>query len=158
MNKILVAFFSATGTTRNVAKKIAKLAEADLFEINPSIPYSRADLNWTDKNSRSSVEMADLNTRVSIANKVENMDQYKTIFVGFPIWWYKAPHIINSFLEQYDLKGKKIIPFATSGGSGMGKTNTYLAPSCKGADLVEGKVINGHMSCQALKEWIESIK
>lgn len=119
MAKSLVAYFSASGVTKRAAEVLAKAAEADLHEIKPAVPYSEADLNWMNKKSRSSVEMADPSSRPEIANKVENMDQYDTVFVGFPIWWYVAPTIINTFLEQYDFLGKKIVLFATSGGSGF---------------------------------------
>lgn len=139
MAKSLVAYFSATGTTKKAAEKVALVKGADLFEIVPEIPYTAADLDWTDKKSRSSLEMSDYSSRPSIKSKVADMDGYDVIYVGFPIWWYVAPTIINTFLESYDLTGKTIIPFATSGGSGMGKTNDYLAPSCKGATLKEGK-------------------
>ena len=124
--KILVAYFSASGVTERAAKALAKAAKADLFEIKPEIPYTDADLNWMDKKSRSSVEMNNPAPRPAIAEKVANMEQYEAVFVGFPIWWYVAPTIINTFLESYDFSGKTIIPFATSGGSGMGKT--YFPP------------------------------
>lgn len=139
MAKKLVAYFSATGTTAKVAEKVALVKGADLFEIVPEEPYTAEDLNWTDKNSRSSLEMSDPSSRPAVKNRVENMGEYGVIYVGFPIWWYVAPTIINTFLESYDLTGKTVIPFATSGGSGMGKTNEHLAPSCKGAVLKEGK-------------------
>lgn len=139
MSKKLVAYFSATGTTRKVAQTLAEATGADLFEIVPEIPYSAADLNWNDRASRSSKEMADRSSRPAISSCVSDIDVYDTVFVGFPIWWYVAPTIVNSFLEQYDFSGKKVIPFATSGGSGMGETNTRLAPSCPGAMLLPGK-------------------
>lgn len=153
MNKTLVAYFSASGTTAKLAKTLAKAIGADLHEIQPEKPYTTADLNWQDKKSRSSIEMNDKSFRPAVANKVENMAQYDTVFVGFPIWWYVAPTIINTFLEQYDLAGKKIIPFATSGGSGMGNTNQELAASCKGATLLEGKRFNNSVSEANLKAW-----
>lgn len=153
MNKTLVAYFSASGTTAKLAKTLAKAVEADLHEIKPKKPYTTADLNWQDKKSRSSIEMDDKTFRPAVANKVENMAQYDAIFVGFPIWWYVAPTIINTFLEQYDLAGKKIIPFATSGGSGMGNTNQELAASCKGATLLEGKRFGNSVSEADLKAW-----
>lgn len=139
--KKLVAYFSPTGTTKALAERLAKAIEADVFEIEPEVPYTKADLDWMDKNSRSTVEMNDLTSRPAIAKKCANMADYDVIFVGFPIWWYIAPTIINTFLESYDLTGKTIVPFATSGGSGMGKTNEKLADSCKGARLLEGKVL-----------------
>lgn len=153
MNKTLVAYFSASGTTAKLAKTLAKAVGADLHEIQPEKPYTTADLNWQDKKSRSSIEMDDKAFRPAVANKVENMAQYDTVFVGFPIWWYVAPTIINTFLEQYDLAGKKVIPFATSGGSGMGNTNQELADSCKGATLLEGKRFSNSVSEADLKAW-----
>ena len=122
MRKILVAYFSASGVTKGVAQRLAKVAGADLFEIRPAVPYTQADLNWTDKKSRSSVEMNDPLSRPEIAEMLPNMADYDTVFVGYPIWWYVAPHIINTFVESYDLSGKTLVAFATSGGSGIGKT------------------------------------
>lgn len=118
-NKTLVAYFSATGTTKKVAEQIAKDQKADLFEIKPTVAYTAADLDWRDKQSRSSVEMNDKSSRPEMAGKVEKMDQYSVVYIGFPIWWYVAPHIINTFIESHKLEGKTIIPFATSGGSGI---------------------------------------
>ena len=155
--KILVAYFSASGVTAKAAEKLAEAAQADLYEIKPKIPYTRADLDWTDKKSRSSVEMNDKASRPAIAGKVENMEEYDTVFIGFPIWWYVAPTIINTFLESYDFSGKTIIPFATSGGSGMGRTNENLKPSCPGAVLMPGKMLNGSLSETELKNWVENI-
>lgn len=123
MSKILVAYFSASGVTKNAAEKLAKAANADLFEIKPVRPYTDADLDWTDKKSRSTVEMNDLSSRPEIANKCENMGSYDVVFVGFPIWWYVEPRIIDTFLESYDFSEKTVIPFATSGGSRLGKTS-----------------------------------
>ena len=151
--KTLVAYFSASGTTKMVANRLAGAIGADLFEIEPKIPYSNQDLDWTNKNSRSSLEMNDRSSRPEVAKKVANMEQYDKIFVGFPIWWYVAPTIVNSFLEQYDLSGKTIVPFATSGGSGMGETNKHLAPSCKGAVLKDGKRFATYVSEEGLKAW-----
>ena len=150
MSKTLVAYFSASGVTAKVAGNLAKAAGADIFEIKPAVPYSEADLNWQDKESRSSVEMRDAASRPEMAGKAERREEYGTIFLGFPIWWYVAPHIINSFLEAHDLSGKKIVLFATSGGSGFGKTVAGLAPSCPGAEIVEGKVLNGKQSQEQL--------
>ena len=141
MAKKLVAYFSASGVTKRVAEKLAKEQGANLFEIRPVQPYTDADLNWMDKKSRSTLEMKDKRSRVEIAEKVENMDQYDEIFVGFPIWWGVAPHIINSFLEQYDLSGKTISPFATSGGSGFGRSNKELEPSAPGAKFNPGRML-----------------
>lgn len=155
MSKTLVAYFSASGVTASLAKRLAESVGADLHEILPQTPYSDADLNWNDSKSRSSIEMKDKTFRPEIANRVENMEQYDRIFVGFPIWWYVAPTIINTFLEQYDLKGKKVIPFATSGSSGMGDTNKELRSSCPGADLLEGKRFAANAGEKELKSWAE---
>lgn len=155
--KILVAYFSASGVTAKAAKALAEAAGADLYEIKPEKPYTREDLNWNDRKSRSSVEMNDKTSRPAIEGKVADMAQYQTVFVGFPIWWYVAPTIINTFLESYDFSGKTVVPFATSGGSGMGKTNTGLAPSCPGAVLLDGKMLNGMQSQAVLKAWVESL-
>lgn len=156
--KILVAYFSASGVTAKAAKKLAEAAGADIFEIKPEIPYTSADLNWMDKKSRSSLEMNDPASRPAIAEKVADMGQYEAVFVGFPIWWYVAPTIINTFLESYDFSGKTIIPFATSGGSNLGKTNDKLKPSCPGATLKQGKMLNGGLSEDALKKWVADLK
>ena len=158
MSKKLVAYFSASGVTASLAKNLAAAIGADLFEIEPVIRYGKADLDWTNKKSRSSVEMNDKSSRPAVAKKLGNMSEYDEVFVGFPIWWYIAPTIVNTFLEGYDLAGKTIIPFATSGGSGMGETNEYLANSCKGAKLLEGKVFKLSASADALRTWAESCK
>lgn len=158
MKNILVAYFSATGTTAELAEKLAKVTGAKLHEIKPQQPYTSSDLDWMNKKSRSSVEMNDKSFRPAIANQVEDMTQYDTIFLTFPIWWYVAPTIINTFLEQYDLTGKKIIPVATSGGSGMGNTNKELLLSCVGAELKEGKVFPVHVNENELKAWVEKYK
>lgn len=155
--RTLVAYFSANGVTAKAAQKLAEAAGADLYEIKPEVPYTHADLDWMDKKSRSSVEMKDPASRPAIVGRLENMDSYDQIFVGFPIWWYVAPTIINTFLESYDFSGKTIIPFATSGGSGMGKTNEKLQPSCPGATLLQGKVLNGRLSERELKDWIKEL-
>lgn len=158
MKKILVAYFSASGETKKLAKTIAGVTGGDLFEIAPQVPYTAADLDWMDAGSRSTVEMKDKKSRPAIAGQVQDMGQYETVFVGFPIWWYQAPRIIETFLESYDFTGKKVVPFATSGGSGMGSTNKALAPSCKGAKLLEGKVFKLSASTDALRTWAESCK
>ena len=157
MSKKLVAYFSASGVTAFLAKNLAAAIGADLFEIEPVIRYAKADLDWTNKKSRSSVEMNDKSSRPAVAKKLGNMSEYDEVFVGFPIWWYIAPTIVNTFLEGYDLAGKTIIPFATSGGSGMGETNEYLANSCKGAKLVEGKVFRRNADADELKKWAEEV-
>lgn len=155
MKKKLVAYFSASGVTAKAAETLATAIGADLYKIEPAQPYSNADLDWTNKKSRSSVEMNDPDSRPAITGKVSNMQVYDIVFVGFPIWWYVAPTIINTFLESYDLSGKTIIPFATSGGSGIGRTNEKLLPSCPGATLLTGKILNGKLDHAALKEWAE---
>ena len=156
MSKKLVAYFSASGVTAKYAKKLSEITGADLFEIKPSIKYTDADLDWMDKNSRSTVEMKNPDSRPEIAEKLSDMEQYDTIFVGFPIWWYVAPTIIDTFLESYDFSGKTIIPFATSGGSGMGKTEEVLRKVCPNADIKNGKVVN-RMSAQELADWVNSL-
>lgn len=152
MSKKLVAYFSAGGVTKKAAERLAKAAGADLFEIRPATPYTDADLNWMDKKSRSSVEMNDPASRPKIAEVCQNMPDYDTVFVGFPIWWYVAPRIIAAFVESYDFTGKTMIPFATSGGSGMGKTLEELKKLCPGADWREGRMFNG-ISDQELADW-----
>ena len=157
MKKALVAYFSASGVTASLAKKLATAAGADLYEITPEVPYTSADLNWHDKGSRSSVEMADPGSRPAISGEPLDSSEYDVIFVGFPIWWYVAPTVVNTFLESLDLTGKTVVPFATSGGSGMGKTNERLAPSCSGARLLNGKVFPRSVSDAELKNWIASL-
>lgn len=152
--KSIVVYFSASGITAKVAEKLSDAIGADLFEIRPEIPYTKEDLYWMDKNSRSSIEMSNPESRPVIKEKRENMDSYDTVFIGFPIWWYVAPTIINSFLESYDFSGKKIIPFATSGGSKMGDTNKMLQPSCPGAILLEGKVFPVDVKMSDLCDWV----
>ena len=154
--RILVAYFSARGTTAVTAKNLAEAVGADLYEIRPAVPYTNADLDWTDKTSRSSVEMNNKSGRPALADTDADIAAYDVIFVGFPIWWYVAPTIINTFLESYDFSGKTIIPFATSGGNGMGKTNEELEKSCPGAKLMEGKLLNG-VSGTEMKTWAESV-
>lgn len=158
MGKKLVAYFSASGVTRGVAQKLAEAANADLYEITPEVPYTEADLDWRDENARSTVEMNQPSFRPAITGRVENMEEYDTVFVGFPIWWYVAPTIINTFLESYDLTGKKIVPFATSGGSGMGETNQKLKTSCGEALLIDGKILNSGMSRDFLAAWVDGLR
>ncbi len=155
MSKTLVAYFSASGTTKRVAEQLAEAVGADIYEIQPAVAYTRADLNWNDKKSRSTVEMNDPSSRPVLADQDAHVEDYDKIFLGFPIWWYVAPTIINTFLESYDFSGKTIVLFATSGGSGFGKTVSRLAPSCPGAEIREGKLLNGRLSQQGLKEWAE---
>ena len=158
MSKKLVAYFSASGVTAKAAKNLAEAAGADLFEIKPEVPYTQADLDWHDKNSRSSVEMRDSKSRPQIAAGDARIADYDVIFVGFPIWWYVAPTIINTFLESYDFAGKTIILFATSGGSGFGKAVEGLKGSVADSTVIrEGKLMNGNPSVAELKDWVESL-
>ena len=153
MNKTLVAYFSCGGDTAMVAKQLAKAANADLFAIKPVVPYTEADLDWHDKNSRTSVEMRTQESP-EIAERVENMDEYDTVFVGFPIWWYLAPTIINGFLKSYDFSGKTVIPFATSGGSELGKAETVLqAKTSRETNWLPGKLLNGDLTIDDMREW-----
>lgn len=154
MSKKLVAYFSASGVTKAAAERLAKAAKADLFEIKPAVPYTQADLDWMNKKSRSSVEMNNPNSRPEIAEKVSNMGDYDTVLIGFPIWWYVAPTIINTFVESYDFSGKTIVPFATSGGSGMGRTVDVLKPLCPAADWKKGKMLN-RVSDRELEDWVK---
>lgn len=142
MSKALVAYFSATGTTMNVATRLARVADGDLFAIAPANPYTSADLDWRDKQSRSTLEAANPSCRPVIASRVEHIEDYNTIFLGFPIWWYVAPAIVSTFLESYDLAGKTVVLYATSGGSGMGKTASILRTSAPGAKIVDGGILN----------------
>lgn len=157
MSRKLVAYFSASGVTAKVAESLSEAIGADVYAIEPMVPYTKADLNWMDKNSRSSVEMKDPNSRPEIAERRDNMDEYDVIFLGFPIWWYVAPTIINTFLESYDLSGRTIIPFATSGGSDMGKTNEKLQPSCPNSTLLDGKVFKINVTKAELVNWEEGL-
>ena len=157
MAKVLVAYFSASGVTAKVAEKLSKAINADLYEIAPEDPYAKADLNWMNKKSRSSVEMNDRSSRPAIGNKVENMDQYDTVFVGFPIWWYREPSIIDTFMESYDFTGKTIIPFATSGGSGLGESYKNLQTLAPGAKVTDGERFSAGISEEKLKAWAEEI-
>lgn len=158
MSKKLVAFFSTSGVTRNVAKALAEAANADLYEIRPKVPYTTADLNWQNENSRSSVEMRDKSSRPALADSDAMIADYDVVFVGFPIWWYVAPTIINTFLESYDFAGKTIVLFATSGSSGFGKTVENLEESVStDATLIEGRLLNGRPSKDELAAWVMSL-
>ena len=158
MSKNLVAYFSASGITKNVAETLSKVLNSDIYEIKPKVPYTNADLNWMDKNARSTVEMKDYSSRPDITDKDANIDAYDTIFVGFPIWWYIAPTIINTFLEAYDFSNKKIILFATSGGSGFGNAVKNLKPSVdETCEIIEGKILNSNVSEESLKNWVDSL-
>ena len=156
MSKKLVAFFSASGTTKKVAQMIAEEAKADLFEIEPKVPYTKLDLDWMNKKSRSSMEMSDKKIRPQITDTDAHIEEYDTIILGFPIWWYVAPTIVNTFLEKYDFSGKKIVLFATSGGSGFGNTVKELKPSAPGAEIVEGKLLN-RANKQEIEKWVKSL-
>lgn len=156
--KTLVAYFSASGQTAKLAKTLAGVTGGDLFEIAPETAYTGADLDWMDKKSRSTIEMKDPKSRPAIAGKVADMAQYDTVFVGFPIWWYQAPRIIQTFLESADFSGKTVIPFATSGGSGMGKTVELLRSSCApDTRWNEGKRLSSHASAQEVSAWTKSL-
>ena len=152
MKKALVAYFSATGVTAAAAKKLAQAAQADLFEIKPQVPYTAADLNWRDKNSRSTVEMRDKTSRPAMVDADAHIADYDTVFLGFPIWWYVAPTIINTFLERWDFSGKTVVLFATSGGSGFGKTLAALKGSVSASTVLrEGGLLNGEITNSELE-------
>jgi len=156
MTKNLVAYFSASGTTKNVAEKLAVAADADIYEIKPAVPYTAEDLSWTNKGSRSSKEMMDVSSRPEIIDDGFSVEPYDIIYLGFPIWWYLAPTIVNTFLEKHDFSNKKIILFATSGGSRFGKTADGLRPSVSPTTkIIEGELLNGNPDIENLKQWIE---
>ena len=157
MSKTLVAYFSASGVTASVAKKLAAAVGADLFEILPERFYTDDDLNWKDCRSRSSVEMNDRSCRPTIASAVENMAQYDAVFVGFPVWWYREPSIIDTFMEAYDFSGKKVVPFCTSGGSGLGDSAQNMQALAPGAAVVNGKRFSPSVSDGELKAWADSV-
>lgn len=155
--KVLVVYFSATGNTKQVAEKIASLSGADLAEIIPEKPYTADDLNYRNENSRANLEQRDQAVRPKMSQNIPNIDKYDVILIGHPIWWGEEPRIIDTFLESYDFTGKKVIPFATSGGSGMGKTNEELKDSCKGAKLLEGRRFSASAKEAELKSWAEKM-
>ncbi len=157
MSSKLVAYFSASGTTARAAQNLARAIDADLFEIVPEQPYSSADLSWNNSSSRSSVEMNDDACRPGVSSMVDHMESYNTIFVGFPIWWYVEPRIIDTFLEAYNFEGKTIIPFATSGGSGLGKAPQRMQEIAKGSTVKPGKMLNGHQSAESLRLWVSEM-
>ena len=158
MSKKLVAYFSASGVTAKVADILADAVGADIYEICPAVPYTKADLNWMDKTSRSTIEMNDNSIRPAIADMNANIEAYDEIFLGFPIWWYVAPTIINTFLESYDFSGKKIILFATSGGSKFGNTVAELKPSVSATtEIIEGKLLNGTQTFETVRAWTENL-
>ena len=154
---VLVAYFSATGTTAKAAKALANAVGGELYEIKPAVPYTSADLNWMDKNSRSSVEMKDAHSRPALADTDAPVAGHDVIFLGFPVWWYVAPTILNTFLEAYDFTGKTIVLFATSGGSGLGKSAAGLRVSAPGAKIVDGRMLNGRLNEAELKAWAEGL-
>ena len=153
----LVAYFSATGTTARAAKALANAVGGELYEIKPAVPYTSADLNWMDKGSRSSVEMKDVHSRPALADTDAPVAGHDVIFLGFPVWWYVAPTILNTFLEAYDFTGKTIVLFATSGGSNLGKSAAGLRPSAPGAKIVDGRMLNGRLNEAELKAWAEGL-
>ena len=155
MANTLVAYFSPGGTTAGVAQKLANVTGADLFEIKPKVLYTSADLDWNNPKSRSSLEMAELSTRPEIMFKNKNMDKYDTVFLGFPIWWYREPSIIDTFMEAYDFSGKTVVPFATSGGSGLGDSAANMQALAKGSKVVEGKRFGRSASASELRIWAE---
>ena len=156
-HKVLVAYFSATGTTKGVAEHIANGLNADIYEIVPEDPYTDADLNYNDNNSRTTIEMNDPNARPAISGSVENMEQYDIIFVGYTIWWGEAPRIVSTFMESYDFSGKTIVPFCTSGGSGIGSSASNLERLTSGATWLDGRRLNGSDSQDTVMEWVNSI-
>ncbi len=157
MSKTLVAYFSCTSTTEDAAKRISAAAGADLYKIEPKVPYTQADLDWNNRDSRTSVEMRDFSCRPEIVGGVHNMQSYDVVFVGFPIWWYNAPSIIKTFLESYDFGGKKLVCFATTGGGDLKKAEAVLAALVKNATWLPGKIVTGDLSEPDLKAWVESV-
>lgn len=157
MSSKLVAYFSASGTTARAAQNLARAIDADLFEIVPEQPYSSADLNWNNSSSRSSVEMNDDACRPGVSSMVDHMESYDTVFVGFPIWWYVEPRIIDTFLESYNFEGKTIVPFAASGGSGLGKAPQRMQTIAKDSTVKPGKMLNGHQSAESLRLWVSEM-
>ncbi len=153
MAKALVAYFSASGVTAKVSEKLANAIGADLYEIEPAVPYTKADLNWMDKKSRSTLEMQDRACRPAIGNRVADMAQYGVMFVGFPVWWYREPSIIDTFMEAYDFTGKTVVPFCTSGGSGLGDSAANMQALAKSAKVVEGKRFGARASADELGKW-----
>ena len=155
--KTLIAYFSASGVTARAAREMAEAIGADLYEIRPAQPYTAADLNWMDRHSRSTIEMKDPKSRPAIAARSRIWSQYDTVFVGFPIWWYQAPRIIETFLESYDFSGKTVIPFATSGGSGMGGEDVLRSACSKGTKWLPGKRLSSRESMASVQKWVESL-
>nr|WP_320024296.1 flavodoxin [uncultured Acetobacterium sp.] len=159
MSKELVAYFSASGVTAQVAKTLAEAVNADIYQIKPAVPYTPADLNWRDKKSRSTLEMEDPTSRPELEDKNTDVENYDVIFLGFPIWWYVAPHLVNTFLETYDFSNKTIVLFATSGGSGFGKTIKNLKDSVSAITTIkEGRLLNKRMSPDELATWVKQLE
>lgn len=156
-SRILVAYFSATNTTEGVAERMAEGLNADLYEIIPQEPYTDADLDYNDKSSRSTIEMNDPDSRPAILGSVENMEQYDIVFIGFPIWWGDAPRIVSTFVESYDFSGKTVIPFCTSGGSGIGSSGSNLEQLTSGAEWLAGKKLGGSDSKDVIMEWVNGL-
>lgn len=156
-HKALVAYFSATGTTKGVAEHIANGLNADIYEIVPEEPYTDADLDYNDNNSRTTIEMNDPDARPVISGSVENLEQYDTVFIGYPIWWGEAPRIASTFMESYDFSGKTIVPFCTSGGSGIGSSASNLERLTSGATWLDGRRLNGSDSQDTVMEWVNSL-
>ena len=155
--KILVAYFSATNTTEGVAETIADSLSADIYEIVPEQPYTDDDLNYHDDNSRSTIEMNDSSARPAISGSVEDMEQYSIVFIGYPIWWGDAPRILSTFVEKYDFSGKTIVPFCTSGGSGVGSSATNLEALTDGATWLDGTRLNGGSSHETIVDWVNGL-
>ncbi len=157
-NKILVSYFSASGVTESIAKLLAETTNSDLYEISPEEPYTKEDLDWNNKKSRSSIEMNNLNSRPKIADRDAKIQDYDVIFIGFPVWWYIAPTIINTFIESYDFKGKTVIPFATSGGSGIENCEKFLQRQYPNINWKEGKLLNGRQTKEKLSSWANTLE
>ncbi|MFU7515713.1 flavodoxin [Clostridium sp. HCS.1] len=156
-NKVLVAYFSASGVTESIAKLLAEAINSDIYKINPEVPYTKEDLDWSNKKSRSSIEMKNINSRPKIADRDAKIEDYDVIFIGFPVWWYIAPTIINTFIERYDFKGKTVIPFATSGGSGIENCEVILQKQYPNIDWKKGKLLNGRQTKEKLLSWTNTI-
>ena len=157
MSSVLVAYFSASGNTADIAVRMADILNADLFKIEPEQPYTKADLDWDDELSRSSVEMKDRSSRPGISGKIYDISIYDTIFIGFPIWWFREPSIIDTFMESYAFDGIKVVPFATSGTSGMGEAADNIQDLAPGAQVVEGKRFPPKVSEEDLRTWIDTV-
>lgn len=157
MDKTLIAYFSASGETARLAETLAAVTGGDLYEIEPAQPYTAADLDWNDKGSRSTLEMKDPASRPAIGGRAADVSRYDTVFVGFPIWWYEAPRIIHTFLEGHDFSGKTVIPFATSGGSGLGRTGDVLKKTCPAARFLPGVRLSSRATADQVSAWVKSL-